>query len=50
MMFDGEAYRCAARSDLQLVVDGVEVGVYRAGAYEEPLGDLGVGQALGHQL
>ena len=50
MMFDGEAYRCAARSDPQLVVDGIEVGVYSAGAQKEPLGDLSVGQALGHKL
>ncbi len=27
----------------------LEGSVYRAGAQEEPLGDLGVGQALGHQ-
>ena len=49
-MFYCEARSCAARGDLQLVVDGVEVGVYRAGAQVKFLGDLGVGLPLRYQL
>src|SRR3712207_1538782 len=50
IVVDGEARRRGSRSYTQLVVDGVEVGVYRARAYKEPLGNFGVGQAPGHQL
>ena len=45
----GEARGRAARSHSQLAVDGVEVPVDGAGAYEEPLGDLSVGHSASHQ-
>src|SRR3712207_8280579 len=46
---DGEARRRGARGDAELAIDRAQVMVDRAGADVEALGDLGVGQARGHQ-
>ena len=49
-MLAGEARRSSTRAHPQLLIDRVEMGVYCAGAQEEFLGDLGVGEASGCQL
>ena len=48
-MLAGEARCGSTRADPQLLIDGVEVGVYRARTQVELLGDLGVGEASGYQ-
>ena len=45
----GEAHSRGSGAHPQLVVDGVEVPVDGAGAEEEPLGNLGVGESFGHK-
>jgi hypothetical protein len=45
----GEACRYGTGAYPKLMVDGVEVPLDGAGAKEESLGDLGVGETFGHQ-
>ena len=45
----GEACRYGTGAYPKLMVDGVEVSLDGAGAKEESLGDLGVGESFGHQ-
>src|SRR5215208_1192333 len=45
----GEACRCGTGAYPKLMVDGVEVPLDGAGAKEESLGNLGVGEPFGHQ-
>src|SRR5215204_1078810 len=45
----GEACRCGTGAYPKLMVDGVEVSLDGAGAKEESLGNLGVGEPFGHQ-
>ena len=48
-MLYGEACRYGTGAYPKLMVDGVEVPLDGAGAKEESLGNLGVGETFGHQ-
>jgi hypothetical protein len=48
VVLNGEACRHGTRACPKLVVDGVEVPLDGAGAKEESLGDLGVGEPFCH--
>jgi hypothetical protein len=45
----GEACRYGTGTYPKLMVDGVEVPLDGAGAKEEPISNLGVGEPFGHQ-
>lgn len=47
-MIDGESRRRSARSDLELAIDRAQVRVDGVRAENQALGDLRVGQPLGH--
>ncbi len=49
MLLDGIARRRGARGDVQLAVDGAQVGIDGARAQDELSGHLGIGQSSCHQ-
>jgi hypothetical protein len=48
VVLNGEACRCGTGACPKLMVDGVEVPLDGAGAKEESLGNLGVGEPFCH--
>ncbi len=49
LLLDGKEGCGMARGDVQFTIDGAQVGIDRARADDQGLGDLGIGEASCHQ-